>query len=254
MNNQIKEYLKDKKIEEFTPGFSDSKTYCIDNKIFFKIDKKGELYNEYISLKLLHDNGLSPKPLKYLSLDEDYLFIEKLYSETVFNKLFGDELITFMGKSLRNFHEKKISFDCLTTSEKKIFFEKTRFILEYIKQNYYKNLYNRNIFNFFNEQNIDDVFNYIINNKSNLKEDTIIHGDFNARNVFVDLNNLYKVIDTGELGFTDRHIDIAFAIFALNLQTKEDDVESKFLDAYGNDKICEKRLDLCKKISILYYF
>ena len=254
MNKQIEEYLKDKIIQEYTPGYSDSKTFCINNKIFMKTDKLGELYNEYISLKLYHKYALAPKPLKYLSLEQDYLFIEKIYEETAFNKLSGDSLITFIGTKLRDFHEQNFSLESLTQQEKMIFLNKTKHILEYIKQNYNKNIYNKYIFDCFNETNIDEIYKYIINNQSILENDTIIHGDFNARNIFITNNNSYKVIDTGETGLTDRHIDIAFAIFALNHQTTEQNIETKLLNAYGYDKINEKRLKLCKKISILYYY
>ena len=254
MEQRIAKYLKNHQIQEFTPGYSDSKTYCIDNRWFLKVDKKGELLSEYLSLKLFSNNGIAPEPLRYLSLDKDYLFIEKIPEQTAFDSMFGANLISFMANSLRDFHERDFSLSCLTVTEQKLFHEKTRSILEYIRQNYSEKSYNRWMFDCFHERSIDDIFKYISDNELDLETDVMIHGDFNARNVFCTPDGAYKVIDTGEAGFTDRHIDIAFAIFALKKQTKEENVEAKFLDAYGSDKINEKRLKLCKKLSVLYYF
>lgn len=251
MNKYVEDYLKGRDIKDYSPGYSASATLCVDDKVFLKTDINGELYHEYLGLKLLNNNGLAPRPIMYISDDKDYLFTEKQEGELAYEKYHGDELIQFLGRTMRDFHGRQLSLEGLEINEQRAIMGKTAAMLAYAKHNYRHGIYNPDMLTLFGKGTPDDVYAYIRDHIGDLVDDTIIHGDMNARNVFV-VGDSYRFIDPYELGFTDHHIDLALLILAISIHTGED-AEEKLLNAYGTDHIDEKRLHLCKQISTFFY-
>ena len=60
--------------------------------------------------------------------------------------------------------------------------------------------------------------------------------------------NFSAFIDLGNGGSADRHIDLYWAIWTLEFNLKTDKYASRFIDAYGRDKIEKEKLKLISAI------
>ena len=69
-----------------------------------------------------------------------------------------------------------------------------------------------------------------------LKQDTLLHGDYCLPNILLKDWNLAGFIDVGNGGVGDRHIDLFWGAWTLIFNLKTDIWCGRFLDAYGRDK------------------
>ena len=74
-------------------------------------------------------------------------------------------------------------------------------------------------------------------NKHRLKREVVVHGDYCLPNVLMKDGQFSGLIDLGQAGIGDRHIDIYWAIWSLWYNLKTDQFIDCFLDFYGRNQI-----------------
>lgn len=228
--------------------------YCIKLS-----DNPSELYESSIICNLMSKYNLSSKVVKYISTNKDYLITEQIEAPMAVN-VFGDfrTLAKFMGETLRNFHNISWKIDQMTEEELRILNSRTNTMfekalshekgLEFLAQ-YQKNLDYESMKEYLKQHQYEYV-----------SDDVMIHGDYNPRNVFAKGNNFAGTVDFADTCFGDRHYDIYFSMWTVALYSgiigQEDlvsECENIFLDAYGREKIDISRMELCKKLTCMFW-
>lgn len=261
----LKEIMYNKKLYDFS-GYSGITTILAvsgssrENDICIKIsDVPCSLNRNFVITDFLSKYNISPRVIRYISKDKDYLIMERARGEMAIN-VYTDfrKLSEFMGKSLRKFHDINWNIENMTVQEKYILTLKTNHLFS-------EALSHKEGLKFLAQYQHD--FDYVSMKKylsqherDYIKNDVIIHGDFNPRNIFVKNNNLSSVVDLEDTCFGDRHYDIYFSMWTVALYTgileneklvKES--EDIFLSSYGRDKIDECRMEICKKLACMYW-
>ena len=230
------------------------KGYCI--KIS---DNPSELYENSIMCSLMAKYKFSSNVVKYISSNKDYLITEQIDAPMALN-VFNDfrTLAQFMGTSLRNFHNTVWELDKMTKEELNILRSRTESMfkkalshekgLEFLAQ-YQKNMDYESMRGYLKQHQ----YKYI-------SDDVIIHGDYNPRNVFAKNSTFAGIVDFADTCFGDRHYDIYFSMWTVALYSgiigQEElvsECENIFLDAYGRDKIDNSRMELCKKLTCMFW-
>jgi len=78
-----------------------------------------------------------------------------------------------------------------------------------------------------------------------LQNDVVMHGDYCLPNIMLKDWALSGFIDLGGSGLGDRHYDLAWGLWTLCYNLKTPVYGTRFLDAYGRDKIDGDRLRVC---------
>lgn len=261
----VKELLNGRDIIDMS-GYSGKSTILIPSRnsgetgycIKFS-DQKGILKNEKELLSLFSRYDYTSKIIDYISDSQDILITEQIKSPLALSELNNiKELATFMGESLRKFHDTNWNSKEIKDSEYKVLRENSEKI---ISESLLHDEGLTFMANYQDDYNFSDMKKYIADNIDLYqKDDVIIHGDFNPRNVFVNNNKLAGFVDVTDSAFGDRHYDIYWTMWTISLYlgvqgdiAKVLECENTFLEAYGYDKIDQKRLTLCKKINCMYW-
>lgn len=261
----LQKLMVDKEVYDFS-GYSGITTILVvssnldESDLCIKIsDIPHELNRHYIMSSLMSKYGLFPKVIKYISTNKDYLITEKIEAPMAIN-VFEDfkNLSNFMGRSLRKFHDIEWNVDFMTREERLVLQTKTD---SFFKEALSHELGLRFLAEYQNDLDYTSMKEYLAEHKDEyLKEDVIIHGDFNPRNVFVKNGNLEAVVDFADTCFGDRHYDIYFSMWTVALYSGilgnpelVNECERIFLDSYGREKIDYHRMELCKKLACMYW-
>ncbi len=261
----LRSIISDKVIYDFS-GYSGITTFLAisskpdEKNLCVKIcDTPHQLERSYVMLNLMSKYSLFPRVIEYISTNKDYLVTEVIEAPMALNA-FDDfrSLSSFMGRALRYFHDIQWNIASMTELEKHFISSKTGFILP-------EALSHENGLSFLAQYQND--FDYVAmkeylkkHQKDYLEDDVMIHGDFNPRNVFVKDDNLVAVVDLDDTCFGDRHYDIYFSMWTValysgildNLELVKE-CENIFLDSYGREKIDQRRMDYCKKLTCMYW-
>lgn len=228
--------------------------YCI--KI---ADELHSLKKEAVMADFFSKNGYTTPVVEHLKGNQEILVTRQINSLLALSKYIDiRSLATFMGKSLRNFHDNHWDFSNLTANEKEILFNNSERIITSALSHVQGLQY---IADYQKDHNYEEMKKYI---KENLglyqKDEVIIHGDYNPRNVFVKNDNTSYVVDFADSGLGDRHYDIYWTMWTISLYlfVQADpklvqECETIFLNSYGRDVIDENRLNFCKKLNCMYW-
>lgn len=261
----IIELIKDQEVYDVS-GYSGSSTiitkshkagaqeYCI--KI---CDTSGSLKMEAFIWSVMAKNGMTSNLVKYISTNKDYLITNRISAPMALDKYpeLG-ELANFMGRTLRKFHDMPWKTILLNENENSFFKERTSHMYETA---------------ITNEQGLRFIADDLGNNDYNaMKEylkahknvcefdEVLIHGDYNARNVFAISPDTSWVVDLTDMCFGDRHYDIFFAIWTLQFYfginkdaQKAKKCEEMFIDAYGRDVFNPNRYKYCQYLVCMYW-
>ncbi len=261
----LKRIISDKEIFDFS-GYSGITTFlavsskeCERNLCIKISDTPHDLERSYVMLNLMSKYNLFPQIIKYISTNKDYLITEVIEAPMAINA-FNDfrSLSRFMGTALRRFHDIQWNIFSMTELEKKLILSKTASILP-------EALSHEKGLNFLAQYQND--FDYVAMKKylkehkeDYIKDEVMIHGDFNPRNVFAKDGNLMAVIDLTDTCFGDRHYDIYFSMWTVALYSGILDnpklvteCQNIFLDSYGREKIDQQRMEYCKKLTCMYW-
>lgn len=235
----LEELMKDKDLYDFSRHLGVTTVLALshnqdESDLCIKIsDIPCSLNRNFVITNLLSKYNVAPRVIKYISTDKDYLVTEKPNGDMAVN-VYTDfrSLARFMGNSLRQFHNINWIIADMTMQEREMLNSKTDAMKKYLSEH---------------EQDY-------------VKNDVLIHGDFNPRNVFTSNGELTSVIDVADTCFGDRHYDIYFSMWTVELhfgiignEELVSECERIFLDSYGRDKIDESRMEICKKLACMYW-
>ena len=88
----------------------------------------------------------------------------------------------------------------------------------------------------------DEAYATVMQCRSLLQRDCLLHGDYCLPNILLDGWRFSGFIDLGNGGVGDRHIDLFWGVWTLQYNLKTPRYGSRFLDAYGRDKVDEALL------------
>jgi kanamycin kinase len=228
--------------------------YCI--KI---CDNPGKLKGEADIWRIMAKNNMTSQFVKYISTNKDYLITNRISSPMALSK-YPDlvELSRFMGRTLRKFHNISWKEECLEDYEIKFFEERTTHMYETAIS---KEEGLRFVADDIGNKDYALMREYLRKHRDICKfDEVLIHGDYNARNVFAIGPDTVWFVDLADMCFGDRHYDIFFAIWTLQFYfginkdiLKARECEKMFIDAYGWDVFDINRYKYCQYLACMYW-
>lgn len=235
------------------PKEKNKEGYCI--KISSKIN---QLKKEKELLELFSSKKLTADIIDYIQDGMDILITRQMEGEeAIKNHSSIRSLSEFMGKSLREFHDLSQIFKVDDDTKKTLILNGEKIIKDSLIHS--KGL--QFMGDYQKDHDYDKMKKYIQENLGDYHSDVIIHGDFNPRNVFsTNKGEFTGFVDVTDSGYGDRHYDIFWTMWTISLYlgvqgdaNKVKECEEIFLDAYGTDAIDERRMQLCKKLTCMYW-
>lgn len=233
------------------PGMQE---YCI--KI---CDVPGNLKEEADIWKIMAKNNMTSRFVKYISTNKDYLITDCISSPMALNKYPElKELASFMGRTLRKFHDISWKAERLEDCEIKFFEKRT---VQMYETAISKEEGLRFIADDIGNKDYSSMREYLRLHKDICKfDEVLIHGDYNARNVFAMGPDTAWFVDLVDMCFGDRHYDIFFAIWTLQFYfginkdvQKARECEKMFIDAYGWDVFDINRYRYCQYLVCMHW-
>ncbi|MBE6671358.1 MAG: aminoglycoside 3'-phosphotransferase [Ruminococcaceae bacterium] len=213
----------------------EARVYYIDkdNGYFLKKSEKDSLKKEAVMTSYFYSKGLGTEVLNYISDTYDWLLTAKVIGEDCTHETYLSDPIKLcdtIATELRKLHELDFS-DCPVKN-------RIQDYLALAETNYKNGTYDKSAFpDSFGYRSADEAIAVLNDGKNELKADVLIHGDYCLPNIMLDNWKISKFIDLGNGGIGDRHIDIFWGIWTLWFNLKTYKYSSRFLDAYGRDKI-----------------
>ena len=228
---------------------SEARVYFIDKDdgFYLKTAPAGTLKTETEMTVFFHRKGLSAEVLAYEALDQDYFLTRAVPGEDCIHPQYLDDpkrLAESMGILLRRLHEVDSS-GCPVTDRTSAFIAATASNHQLGKWHPSRRPKK------MRQASIDDVWALVQQFSGELKNDTLIHGDYCLPNIMLDNWKFSAFLDMGNGGVGDRHMDLFWGCWSLNFNLKDSRWCSRFLDAYGRDRI---DLDILKAIGAFETF
>ena len=220
----------------------EARVYYIDcdDGCFLKSAPKGSLQKEVELTRYFHQKGLATEVLDYLSADRDWMLTRRMRGEDCTHRIYLDDpkrLCDLLAERLRALHETDGS-DCPVQNRMQSY-------LETAKTNYRNGLHDVSFFeNCFGSLSVDEIWRVVEQGGDLLQNDTLIHGDYCLPNVMLDDWRFSGLIDLGNGGVGDRHVDLFWGAWTLWFNLGTDAYRERFFDAYGRDRIDSARLKI----------
>lgn len=231
-------YLEEAEIYDSSSHSSATVLY-LDTGYYLKIAPKGSFAREFQMAKWFEKQGLGVPVLKYLSLEKDYLLTKEAVGETALAFLQQPEKVCqTMAAALRQLHSLKPAslpdgqlLDCYR---------------QQAEENYQKGLfYEKALLPQYQIESREEAHQLIQEQGRLLTADSLIHGDACLPNfILKDASHFSCFIDLGLAGFSDRHIDLYWAVWSLTYNLKDPKYGQLFLDYYGREEIDTDKLRL----------
>lgn len=223
-------------------GESGARTVYIDRDggAYLKIAGRGSLLRSSKLQTYFSKHKLSAPVIRYLSADRDYLVTEPIKGDSgIANKYLAEPegLSEIFGRSLRLLHEVDVS-DCPIQdrmSELTLMANTHSFLQTHLDD----------IAEYIGKAHTATALEEIAASRGLLKNDVLIHGDYCLPNIILDNWEFKGFVDVADGGVGDRHYDLAWGLWTLNLNLKSSKYGHRFLDAYGRDCIDKERLRIC---------
>lgn len=217
----------------------EARVYFIDKDggYYLKTAERGALQREAKMNAYLYSIGLGVRVVSYVSGERDYMLTERAAGEDLTHRKYLNEPIRLaktMGKLLRALHE---------TDTDGCPIVRTPEYIETVEINYTRGVFDQALFGdkqLFTDP--DEAYAFFNENKTLLRADVLIHGDFCLPNIMLDGWRFSKYIDVGNGGVGDRHIDLFWGAWTLNFNLGTDEYRGVFFDAYGRELIDEVAL------------
>ncbi len=227
----LHQYLKNQKLRDVS-SHSGALVLEVGNKYFLKIDIKGKLQEEAQLTKWFYQHQMAVEVIAYISTDRDYLLTRASLGFAATSFLNSPESIcAILGQELRKLHHSKLDK-----------FPDNHLLESYrqrVKKNYQMGLfYEKSLLPMFRISSREEAFQ-LVEEKGNLLEtNACIHGDACLPNVILkDPQTFSCFIDWGLAGYSDKHIDIFWAIWSIKYNLKNDKYIEIFLDNYSKAEI-----------------
>ncbi len=175
-----------------------------DKGYFLKVSPKGTLRKEAELDAYFYAKGLGARVIEYLSDDKDWLLTERVFGEDCCDARYlaePERLCDIIAVKLRELHSLDFA-DCPVKNRMDDYFLT-------LENNYKKGQYDLSYLPLhMSKMSADEAYRFARENKSKLKNDTLLHGDYCLPNIMLDDWHFSGFIDLGNGGVGDRHIDL----------------------------------------------
>ena len=227
-------------------GHSPARVYETGEGFFIKCDALGELAREHRMTELFFRLGLGPEPVRYLTLDRDYLVTRKVPGRDL-TKTLDDPLrvCRILADALRKLHAQPVDGSIPVSSRYARYQASAAgpFSGGWYDPSVYMDGYRLS--------SRQEAWEIMQSSKHLLRCDTLIHGDACLPNVMEEHGAFRAFIDVSMGGIGDRHIDLYWAIWSPQYNLNTDAYADVFLDRYGRENIRE---DMFKVIAAFEAF
>ena len=204
-----------------------------DGGYYLKSAPKGTLKTEAELAAWFHSKALAPEVLAYLRADRDWLLTQAARGEDCIHPDYladPKRLCDTTATLLRQLHE--TDFTGCPVPDRTAVYQATA------TRNYQSGQYDLSLFpDNWGFSTPEEAFSLIETHGHLLRSDTLLHGDYCLPNILLDNWRFSAFIDLGNGGVGDRHIDVFWGTWTLMFNLKTDVYCSRFLDAYGRDRV-----------------
>ena len=200
---------------------------------YLKTAAEGSLNREAQMTRFFHSKGLGAEVLSYASGEKDWLLTRAIPGEDCTHRQYLDDprrLCDTTATLLRQLHETDLS-GCPVIDRCGERWESAR-------KGYEKNFWEPDLFaGIWEFSSMEEAWAVTETNGKYLKNEVLLHGDYCLPNVMLDNWRFSGFIDLGSGGLGDRHFDLLWGSWTLKFNLGTDAYCSRFLDAYGRDKV-----------------
>lgn len=216
-------------------GHSPAQVFETPKGYFIKCDGPGELGREYRMTRLFYGAGLGPEPVRYVTLDRDYLVTRRVPGQDLTRDL-GDPLhvCRVLADALRTLHAQPIADADIPVSSR---YERFMAAADGPSSG---GCYDPSVYvGPYRLSSQQEAWAVMQGGKHLIRCDTLIHGDACLPNVVQENGAFRAFIDVAMGGLGDRHIDLYWAIWSLAYNLHTDAYAHVFLDLYGRENVRE---------------
>ena len=235
---QLRTYIEGATLSD-SSSHSGARVLYLDSGYYLKIDQKGRLEREASIASWFEQEGIGTPVIHYLSTDKDYLLTKEAIGRNALAFLDQPEKICrTMAEALKKLHNlNPQNFP----SENHLQTYKDRAFKNYEKGEFYA----KALLPQFQINSREEAFQLIQEQGHLLKTDAFIHGDACLPNfILKDADHFSCFIDLGLADFSDRHIDLFWAVWSLNYNLHDPKYAELFLDYYGREQVDVNKLRL----------
>ncbi len=203
-----------------------------DEGYYLKSAAVGTLQTEALMDAYFYSKGWSSKVESYVSERKDWLLTRRVRGEDCTDARYladGRRLAILLGEQLRALHELD-GKDCPVQRRMDSY-------LALAKKNYLAGQCDLSFCRDFGISNMDEAWRCLEENGKYFKNDTLLHGDYCLPNVILDDWHFSGLIDLGNGGVGDRHVDLFWGAWTLAFNLKTDRYRELFFEAYGKERI-----------------
>ena len=210
--------------------------YLPGEKCFLKTAPKGTLQKEKELTAFFHRVYKAPEVLAYRSEERDWLLTTAVEGEDCIHPdhlADPKKLCELWAETLRTIHSLPTA-GCPVEDHRERYFATAE---ENYRRGEWDLSYCRGAF-----ATAEEAYGFWDSRRHLLKNDTLLHGDYCLPNVILKDWQVSGLIDLGNGGVGDRHVDLYWGAWTLNFNLHTEDYRQRFFDAYGRDLIDEERL------------
>ena len=204
-----------------------------DEGYFLKSAPKGTLRRESEMGAYFHKKGLAPAVLFYESGESDLLLTARAVGEDGTHPTHLAEpkrLCDAMAEALRTLHSLDAR-DCPAQ-------DRMGEYLALADQNYKEGKFDLSLFDGLHSySSAEEAYRVLSEGRSLLKNEVLLHGDYCLPNIMLKGFKVCSLIDLGNGGLGDRHVDLFWGAWTLRFNLGTDAYRDRFFDAYGRDLI-----------------
>lgn len=226
--------LQDAKIYDSSCS-SAARVYFVDKDggYYLKTASATTLQTEAEMTAFFHKKGLAAEVLAYQSADADWLLTERVRGEDCADAMYladPKRLCDMTATLLRALHETDFA-GCPVPNH-------TERFLGTVERNFQSGEYDKDSFpDSFGYSSPEEAIAVVQKYGHLLQCNTLLHGDYCLPNIILDNWKFNKFIDLGNGGVGDRHVDLFWGVWTLFYNLKTNAYASRFLDAYGRDRV-----------------
>ena len=217
-----------------------------DDGYFLKSAAKDKLARNAVMSRYFHSKNLSAEVLDYLSEDCDWLLTKKIRGDDCTAAKYlaqPEKLCDVLAELLVMLHAENCE-DCPISDHTGLHLAKAghnmrtgNFDMSHFPDN-------------FGYKSADEAWKIVETRSHLIENDTLLHGDYCLPNIILDNWKFAGFIDLDNSGAGDRHFDIFWVTWSLYWNLQTDRYRSRFIDAYGRDKIDEEKLRIVAAIEV----
>ena len=235
---QLRTYIEGATLSD-SSSHSGARVLYLDSGYYLKIDQKGRLEREASIASWFEQERMGTPVIHYLSRDKDYLLTKEAIGQDALAFLDQPETICqTMAEALKKLHNlHPHNFP----SENHLQTYKDRALKNYEKGEFYAKV----LLPQFQINSREEAFRLIEEQGHLLETNAFIHGDACLPNfILKDADQFSCFIDLGLADFSDRHIDLFWAVWSLNYNLHDPKYAELFLDYYGREQVDVNKLRL----------